>query len=61
MIIASNAIIREAPLSHVFLPISMKAEKTATNISMIADNIVLVDFIFPPHFGLLHWLAICKH
>ena len=54
MIIASNAIIREAPLSHVFLPISMKAEKTATNISMIADNIVLVDFIFPPHFGLLH-------
>ena len=47
-IIANNTRIREAPLSHVFLPISTKATKIANNINMTADNITFADFIFPP-------------
>ena len=47
-IIANNTRIREAPLSHVFLPISTKATKIADNINITADNITFTDFIFPP-------------
>lgn len=47
-IIANNTRIRETALSQVFLSISTKSAKIATNINMTADSITFVDFIFPP-------------